>query len=86
MAYTNGMVKKTPTKHPRNPTIANSIAIIIKPIITKGCLETIRTLDFMAVIAFISLKIISGIVNKVKPDMTIEITKPSKGFPEYSKA
>lgn len=80
------MVKNTPTTHPINPTNDNRTAIIIKPKMSRGCLETIRTLDFIAVIAFISPKMISGMVNKVKPVMIIEITKPSKGFPKYSKA
>ncbi len=71
-----GMVKSIPIQKPKIPINAPIPATIIKPKSTKGCLETIIILDFMASTLFNFPKIIKGTTKNVIKDNVNEIIEP----------
>ena len=77
MEYKKGIVKNTPMQHPMNPTIDAIMDTTSNPKRTKGCFDTIITLDFMASKAFRSPNIIRGMVRKVKKETMMEIKDPT---------
>lgn len=73
-------------QQPMNPTIDAIPATNKRPKITNGCFNIIAKLELIASTAFSLAKIISGIVNTVKNDITRLINEPSSIIPAYSKA
>lgn len=66
---------------PKIPMADATIATIINPKSTKGCLETIITLDFMASTAFNFPKTIKGTTKNVTKDNVKEIKVPMTASP-----
>lgn len=86
MEYIKGSVKNIPIQKPIKPVSEARKATIINAKISKGCLKIMRTLDFMASIAFRFPKTINGMVKKVKKVIVNEVNILRDCIPEISRS